>query len=410
MFTIGAIIYWFSFPRSSQNTQGVIKIGLLHSLTGVMAISENKLIDAATLAIDEINESGGVLGKKLVPVVADARSDWPTFATEAERLIKEEQVLVIFGGYTSASRKAIKTFVEKFNGLLFYPTQYEGLEISPNIIYMGSTANQQVFPGVTWSLQNFGKRVFLVGTDFVYPLAINQVIKTLVAARSGVVVGEEYISFGQQNVDTIISKIIKSKPDVIFNNVVGDDNNQFFKALRKAGISSEKIPTMSFTITEAELSELNIDHMVGDYAAQNYFQSLDTPANNAFVERFKKKFGAERIISSSMQNAYAAIYFWKNAVLRAQTTDIDPVREQLRDAVLSTPEGIISIDGKSLDTWKPLLIGKIFPNRQFGIVWNSVSTIAPLSYPPLMTREHWDTLLERYYTEWGNKWWKDEKN
>ena len=408
MLCAGLLLLWLFYKQGQKDTDDVIKIGVLHSLTGAMAVSEKMLIDSATLAVEEINESGGLLGKKLELVVSDARSDWPTFAKEAEKLIQEDQVLVIFGGYTSVSRKMIKTFVEKFNTLLFYPTQYEGLEASPNIIYMGSTANQQIIPAVTWCLQNLGKRFFLVGSNYIYPHATNSIIKTLLAAREGTVVGEEYISFGQKNVDKVIHKILEAKPDVIINNIVGEDNSLFFKALRKAGISSEKIPTMNLTVTETELAALNIDEMTGDYGAQNYFQSLDTPANNKFVEKFKKKFGADRAISSSMQNAYAAIYFWKNAVTKAQTLDTDAVREQLRNAVLSTPEGIISIDGPTLDTWKPLLIGKIFPNKQFGIVWNSVSTIAPLSYPPLMTKEHWDNLLERYYNEWGEKWWKDE--
>ena len=404
----GIFLLWFYLSKNQKNNNNIIKIGVLHSLTGIMAVSEKMLVDAVILAIDEINESGGVLGKKIVPVVSDAKSDWPTFAREAERLIKEEQVLVIFGGYTSASRKMIKTFVEKFNSLLFYPTQYEGLEKSDNIVYMGSTANQQIIPAVMWSLQTLGKRFFLVGSNYIYPHASNHIIKTVLAARDGIVVGDEYISFNEKNIDHVIEKIVAAKPDVIINNIVGTENIRFFKALRKAGISSEKVPTMNLTVTETELTELNIDEMIGDYAAQNYFQSLDTSVNNKFVERFKKKFGADKIISSSMENAYSAVYFWKNAVIKAQTTDTDAVREQLRDAVLSTPEGIISIDAQTLDTWKPLLIGKIFPNKQFGIVWNSVSIIAPLNYPPLMTKEYWDNLLDRYYVEWGNKWWKDE--
>jgi urea transport system substrate-binding protein len=402
----GIILWWFLHSQSHKKTDGIIKVGVLHSLTGLMAVTEGPMIDAVNLAIDEINENGGVLGKKLVPIIVDAQSDWPTYAREAERLITEEKVLVIFGGYTSASRKMVKTVVEKFNNLLFYPTQYEGLETSKNIIYMGSTANQQAIPAVTWSLQNLGRRVFLVGSDYIYQHAINSIIKMLLTARNGTLVGEEYISFTQQSVDPIIEKIIKAKPDVIINNIVGEENSRFFKTLRKAGISAEKIPTVSLTISETEIASLNINEMIGDYGVQNYFQSLDTPANNSFVEKFKKKFGAHRTISSSMQNAYAGIYFWKNAVEKAQTTDTDAVREQLRGAVLSAPEGIISIDGKTLDTWKPVLIGKIFPNKQFGIVWNSVSTIAPLKYPPLMTKEHWDSLLEYYYTKWGNQWWR----
>ncbi len=402
----GIFLLWFFKHKGHVGTEGTIKIGILHSLTGVMAVTEKPVVDAALFAIDENNKSGGVLGKKIVPVVADGKSDWPTFALEAERLISKEQVTVIFGGITSASRKMIKAVVEKYNSLLFYPAQHEGIETSPNIVYLGSSANQQAIPAVSWCLQNLGNRLFLVGSDYIYPRVINSIIGVTAAARDATVVGEEYISLNEENIDYVIKKIIETQPDVIINSVVGKDNIRLFKALRKAGISAEKMPTMSLTVTETELAKFAFDEMIGDYGTQNYFQSLNTPVNNNFVAKFKEKYGAQKVISSHMANAYLALYFWKNAVTKAQSTDSSAVREQLRGAALSTPEGIISIDRTSLYTWKPVLIGKIFPSKQFGIVWNSLSTIAPLPYPPLQTKEHWDNLLERLYAQWGNKWWK----
>lgn len=401
------LLLLFFLPTKSKDVDDIIKVGILHSLTGPMAGSEKPIVDAAQLAIDEINESGGVLGKKIVAVVADGKSDWPTFAQEAERLITEDQVKAIFGCWTSASRKMVKPVVEKYNNLLFYPVQHESLETSQNIVYLGSSANQQAIPAVSWCLQNLGQRLFLVGTDYIYQHAINSIIKDLVAARYGSVVGEEYISLAQADIDNVINKIKETKPEVIISTINGKENDRFFEALTKAGFSSERMPTMSLSVTETELAEFNIDAMIGDYATQNYFESLNTPANKAFVNKFKEKYGADRVISSPMQNAYSALYFWKNAVFRAETTDTDAVRVKLRDSAFSAPEGIVSIDAKTLHAWKPVLVGKIFHNKQFGIVFNSVSTLEPLTYPPFRTKKEWDEMLEYWYKKWGNRWAKD---
>ena len=402
----GIFLLWIFLLKGHKETEGTIKIGILHSLTGAMAVSEKPVVDATLFAINEINENGGVLGKKVVPIIADGKSDWPTFAREAEKLVTEEHVMAIFGCWTSASRKMVKPVVEKYNNLLFYPVQFEGLETSSNIIYLGASANQQAIPAVTWSLQNFGKRLFLVGSDYIYPRAVNSIIKDVVAARNGTIVGEEYIPLQRANVDEVIKKIIKTNPDAIINTINGEENSGFFKALRKAGISSEKIPTMSLSVGETELSAFNIEEMIGDYGAQSYFETLNTAVNNNFVEKYKKKYGADKVISNSMENAYSGIYFWKNAVTKAQTAAPQAVREQLRGEALSAPEGIISIDRKTLYTWKAVLIGKIFPSKKFGLVWNSITSVEPLPYPPLQTKEHWQNLMNHFYTQYGNKWWK----
>lgn len=402
---IGIAMAWWKLHKTSE---GVIKVGILHSLTGFMAPSEKEIADITLLAIEEINESGGLLGKKIAPVMADGKSNWSTFEKEAERLIKEEGVVAIFGGWTSASRKHIKTVVEKYNSLLFYPVQFEGLEESPNIVYLGATANQLAIPGVTWVLENLGKKLYLVGSEHIYQRALYSILKDLIVARNGVVVGEEYLPVNDPNLDRVVQKIIKAKPDAIINMILGEDNRSFFRALRKEGISSEKIPTMSFVVSETELNAYNIDDMIGHYGTQNYFQSLDTRANKDFVQKIFKKMGPNQPISNSMENAYNGVNFWANAVQAAGSTDTDAVRSKLSDRALSTAEGIISIDKKTQHTWKPVLIGKIFPNKHFGIVWNSISTIEPLPYPPFRTKEEWEALLQHWYTTYGNQWWKPE--
>lgn len=399
-----ALLAGFFLVFKIKKTTEVIKVGVLHSQTGPMAITEKPLIEAAIWAIEDINAMGGLLGKKVVPVIADGKSDWPTFANEAKRLITEEKVVAIFGCYTSASRKLVKEVVEKYNSLLFYSVQFEGLEVSPNIVYLGATANQQTIPAVLWTLQNLGKKLFLIGLDAFYPRVTNAIIKDLLAAKEGEVVGEAYAGYEQKNFDGIVQKIIRAQPQVIFNTLTGEANAHFSKALRGAGISTEKIPTMSISVTETELQDLNINDMIGDYSVQNYFESLDTPASKQFIMLIKQLAGKEQPISNVIENVFVGFRFWKNAVQRAGTTETNAVRAQLSERALSTAEGIISIDKKTQYTWKPVIIGKIFANKQFGIIWNSVSTIEPLPFPPLRTQEQWEQLLKDLYAQQGNKW------
>lgn len=393
--------WYFNYHKKSQ---GIIKVGILHSLTGAMAISEKSIVNAALMAIDEINESGGVLGKKLVPIVADGASDWPTFASQAERLITQEQVAVIFGCWTSASRKMVKPVVEKHNSLLFYPAHHEGLEQSPNIVYTGATANQQAIPAVTWCLQNFGNRIFLVGSNSIFSKAINEIISDLVYARNGVITGEEYIDSANPNaIELVIQKIIATQSHAIINTTNVETNQLFFSALRRNGISSEKIPTMSLSITEVELAQFDIDNMIGDYVAQSYFQSLNTQKNKQFVKKFKKKYN-DVIISDTMINTYIGVYFWKNAVIRAQSTNTDLVRKNISEESINAPSGVVSIDKETQHVWKIVLIGKVFTNKQFGIIWSSINTIEPIPYLLFKTKEEWEALLDSWYQQWGGTW------
>src|SRR5260370_1185565 len=261
-----------------------IKVGVLHSRTGTMAISEKPVIDATLFAIEELNAKGGIRGRKVEAVVEDGASDWPTFAAKAEKLITQDKVCTLFGCWTSASRKTVKPVFEKQDHLLFYPVQYEGLEESPNIVYTGAAPNQQIIPAVKWCCSSLKKkRLFLVGSDYVFPRAANAIIRDQAADLGAEVVGEEYLLLASADTGDIIKKIQASKPEVILNTINGDSNVAFFRALRAAGITSDKVPTISFSIAEDELTSLNPKDVEGDYAAWNYFHSIAGPKKQACI-------------------------------------------------------------------------------------------------------------------------------
>lgn len=381
-----------------------IKVGVLHSLTGTMSISEKSVCEATLLAIEELNAAGGVLGRRIEPIVADGRSDWPTFSREAERLITQEHVAVVFGCWTSASRKTVKPVFEKYDALLFYPVQYEGLEQSPNIIYTGAAPNQQIIPAVKWSFDHLGKRFFLVGSDYVFPRTANAIIKAQVLALGGEIVGEEYLRMGSQDVASIVGKIAASRPAVILNTINGDSNVAFFDALRRAGITPAQIPTLSFSLAEDELHHMKKGEMTGDYAAWNYFQSVESPENRHFVEALRAHYGRERVTDDPMEAAYFGVKMWARAVTAAGTTNVKEVLQQLRGQSLAAPEGIVTIDPATQHTWKVVRVGRILPDGQFEIVWSSQNPIRPIPYPAFRTRDEWDSFLKDLQTGWGGAW------
>ncbi len=402
--TLLASAFWFVRWRTAAAPE-FIKVGILYSLTGTMSVQELPTVDAIMLAIEEINAKGGILGKQISPVVFDGKSDWPTFAEGAEKLITQEKVDVIFGCWTSASRKTAKPVIEQHDHLLIYSVQYEGLEQSPNIFYLGATVNQQIIPGIVWSFENLGKSFFLIGSDYIYPRASYEIGKYVIRALGGTVVGEEYIPLGSRNVEEIVKKIVATKPAVILNNLVGESNIPFFEQLRAAGITSEKIPTMSFNFAEIDLQNLNINTMIGDYTAFNYFQSVDTKENTKFIEKFRKKFGEKRLVSDYMEVAYAGVYLWAQAAEEAGASNPKAVREYLKVESVSAPEGVISIKGENQHAWRICRIGKIQSNGEYGIVWASLKAIEPVPYPTeYQTKEAWDTFVNQLYEKWGNAW------
>lgn len=388
----------------SRPDEAPIRVGILHSMTGTLAISARPVVDATLLAIEEINAQGGLLGRKLEPVIADGASDSDAFAAEAERLIAQEKVSVVFGCWTSSSRKAVGPVFEKHNHLLFYPVQYEGLEQSPNIIYNGATPNQQVMPAVSYALTHFGPRVFLVGSDYVFPRTANEIIHDQVSALGGEVVGELYLPLGGKNVASMIDAIVAAKPDVILNTINGDSNVAFFRALREAGITPDRLPVVSFSISETELPELGAEAMAGNYAAWNYFQSVDTPENRAFLEKFRARFGADRVVSDPLEAAYFGVMLWAQAVRAAGSAEPAAVLAKIRGQGMHAPGGLAYIDGPTQHTWKYARIGRIRPDGQFDIVWSSDKPVRPMPFPIFRTRADWERWQKDLSASWGGKW------
>ena len=381
-----------------------IKVGVLHSLSGTMAISETSVVDATLLAIDEINERGGLLGRKVVPIVVDGQSDWPTFAAEAERLIVEEEVSAIFGGWTSASRKTMKPVFEEYNHLLFYPVQYEGLEQSPNIVYTGAAPNQQVLPAIDWAFENLGTKFFLVGSDYVFPRSANAIMKERINELGGEILGEEYRILGDRNFVEIVDKIAKTKPDVILNTINGDSNLGFFNELRKKGIDPETIPTISFSIAEDEIRHLGAGTMSGDYAAWNYFQSIDLPENKVFVQNFKNKYGPHRVTDDPMEAGYIGVYLFAKAVEKGGSDDVNAVREAVKGITFAAPEGIVGVDPITQHLSKVVRIGQILEDGQFKIVYSTEEPIHPIPYPKYKSVQEWNEFLDELYNGWGQSW------
>ncbi|KPC97371.1 Aliphatic amidase expression-regulating protein [Geobacillus sp. BCO2] len=366
---------------SSAGKEGdAVKVGILHSLSGTMAISEVSLRDAELMAIEEINASGGLLGKKIEPIVEDGASDWPTFAEKAKKLLQKDQVAAIFGGWTSASRKAMLPVVEQNNGLLWYPVQYEGMESSPNIFYTGATTNQQIVPAVSWLLKNRGKTFFLLGSDYVFPRTANKIIKAQLKAEGGQVVGEEYTPLGHTDYSTIISKIKQVKPAVVFNTLNGDSNVAFFKQLKDAGITPKDVTVMSVSIAEEEIRGIGPDVLAGHLAVWNYFQTTDTPENKAFVQKYKEKYGQDRVTDDPIEAAYTAVHLWAEAVKKAGSFDVDQVKKAAAGLEYKAPEGTVKIDGETQHLWKTVRIGEIQADGQFKELWNSGQPVKPDPY------------------------------
>lgn len=383
------------------NTKPPIKIGVLHSLTGTMSVSEKAVADATLMAIDEINDKGGVLGRRIEPVVANGASDWPTFAREAERLIVDEKVKTVFGCWTSASRKTVKPIFEKHDHLLFYPVQYEGFESSPNIVYTGSTPNQQLTPAVQWSVDTLGKRFYIIGSDYIFPHMASQVFKEQIKALGGEVVGEKYLLLGNKDVDPAIDDMMDKKPDVILNTISGDSNWAFFKMLQ---LRNNKIPVMSFNIGEAEIKSIGADMLAGHYASWTYFQSIDSDANLDFIQRFKVRYGQDRAVNDPMEAAYTSVYLWAQAVTKAGSDDVAAIRQALKQQSFSAPQGAVMVDPHNNHTWKTVRIGQVQNDGQFSIVWTSSDPIRPIPYLASRSPEEWDRVVQGYYKQWDNNW------
>lgn len=364
-----------------------ITVGILHSLSGTMSISEVAVKDGELMAIEEINAKGGLLGRKIVPIIEDGASDWPTFAEKAKKLILKDKVAVVFGCWTSASRKAVLPVFEKYDHLLIYPVQYEGLEASKNIIYTGATANQQIIPGVEWLLEKGYKKFYLLGSDYVFPRTANLIVKAVLKAKGGILVGEEYTQLGHTEYSTIINKIKTAQPDIVFSSLNGDSNVAFFKQLRSAGISAADIPTMSVSIAEDEIRGIGAENLIGHFAVWNYFMSMDTPKNKEFVKNYKARYGQDRVTDDPIEANYYGVYLWAKAVEKAGTADVAKVRLAIRGLSYEAPEGTVTIDPTNNHTSKIVQVGKVRADGQFDILWSSGKPVKPNPFPPIVSNK-----------------------
>lgn len=369
-------------PASSA-AGGSIKVGILHSLSGTMAISEKSVVDAEQLAIEEINKAGGVLGKQIEAIVEDGASDWPTFNEKAKKLIDQDKVVTVFGCWTSASRKAVLPTFESKKHMLWYPVQYEGQECSNNIFYTGAAPNQQIEPSVDWLLQKYkGQPFFLVGSDYVFPRTANTIIKAQLQAKGAKVVGEDYIPLGGTEVTPIIAKIKQALPNggVIYNSLNGDSNVAFFKQLQGAGLGPDKYPSMSVSIAEEEVKAIGVEYLKGHYAAWNYFQTVDSPESKKFVEAFKAKYGDDRVVNDPMEAAYIMVYLWKQAAEKAGTADdLEKVRTAAYGQTFDAPEGKVTMNTNH-HLSKVVRVGQVRDDGLFDIVYDSKTAVAPVPW------------------------------
>jgi urea transport system substrate-binding protein len=357
-----------------------VKVGLLNSLSGTMAISEVTVRDSILLAVDEINAAGGVLGKKIVPVSEDGASDWPTFAEKAKKLIREDRVAATFGCWTSASRKAVKPVFEDNKALLFYPVQYEGLEQSPYIFYTGATTNQQIVPGLDYLKSQGMKSVYLVGSDYVFPRTANKIIKAYAQANGMQVLGEDYAPLGSVEFGTIVNKVKASGAAAVFNTLNGDSNVAFFKEYKSAGLSAAQMPVISVSIAEEEVKSIGTQYLTGQLTAWNYYQTTPGSANDKFVKAYKAKFGADKPTSDPMEAAYVSVYLWKAMVEKAQSFDVEKVKAAADGITFQAPEGLVTIDGATQHISKTARIGKIGDDGLITEVWNSGGPVKPDPY------------------------------
>lgn len=379
-----------SFAADGVNTTGLavtdteVTVGILHSVTGTMAISETGSVQAEKLAIDQINAMGGVLGRKIKYIQEDGASDWPTFAEKAKKLLVNDKCASVFGCWTSASRKAVLPVFEQYNGMLYYPTFYEGLEQSKNVIYTGQEATQQIIAGLDWVVKEKGAKTFyLLGSDYIWPRTSNKIARKHIENFQKLeVVGEEYFPLGHTQFNSVINKIKLKKPDVIYAIIVGGSNVAFYKQLKAAGFNLEDKQTLlTISVTEDEILGIGGENIVGAYACMKYFQSLDNENNKKFVEAFKTMWGKDIVIGDVTQAAYLGPWLWKATVEKAGSFDIDKVAAaspgiEFKEA----PEGYVRIH-ENHHLWSKTRVGRARKDGQYDVVYETADLVEPNPFP-----------------------------
>ena len=392
-----AMAGWMPHAFAADDT---IKVGILHSLSGTMAISETALKDVALMTIDEINAKGGVNGKKLEAVIVDPASNWPLFAEKARGLLSQDKVAVVFGCWTSVSRKSVLPVFKELNGLLFYPVQYEGEELEKNVFYTGAAPNQQAIPAVEYLMSEDGggaKRWVLLGTDYVYPRTTNKILREFLHSKGvkDTDIDEVYTPFGHSDYQTIVANIKKFSQGgktAVVSTINGDSNVPFYKELGNAGLKATDVPVVAFSVGEEELRGIDTKPLLGQLAAWNYFQSLQNPVNAEFVAKYKAYAKAKNlpnyqtaVTNDPMEATYVGMYMWKQAVEQAKSTDVDKVIAAMGGQKFAAPDGFtIEMDKTNHHLHKPVFIGEIQPDGQFNVVWKTKGPVRAQPWSPFI--------------------------
>jgi urea transport system substrate-binding protein len=373
---------WIKDASLAYAAGGEIRVGVLYSLTGTTAIIETSLNQATIMAIEEINAAGGINGMKVVPVVEDPASDPATFSQKARKLVVGDKCVSVFGSYTSASRKAVLPVFEKYNNLYWYPTLYEGRECSKNVIYTGAVPNQQQKDFVPWLVKNFGKKFYLIGSNYIYPKEENNVCKIILKELGGEVVGEEYVPLGHSEFSAVINKFKETQPNVIFSTVVGDSVVALHRQYKAAGLDPKKMPMASLTTSEEEIAAMGGEFAAGHFTSAPYFMSYDSPENHKFVEAFQKRWGKGKTTNFVSEPAYFQVYLFKQAVEKLGKKELAPsaIREAAWGQEYKAPEGLVKIDPDNAHTYLWPKIGEAQTNGQFKIIEQSKEWVKPLPY------------------------------
>jgi urea transport system substrate-binding protein len=401
---VAAGVFALSLSSAAQ-AEDTIKVGILHSLSGTMAISETALKDTALMTIDDINAHGGVLGKKLEPVVVDPASNWPLFAEKAKQLITQDKVAVVFGCWTSVSRKSVLPVFEQYNSLLFYPVQYEGEELSKNVFYTGAAPNQQAIPAVEYLMSKDGgsaKRFVLLGTDYVYPRTTNKILRAFLHSKgvSDADIMEEYTPFGYSDYQSIIAKIkqfaSEGKKTAVVSTINGDSNVPFYKELGNQGLKATDVPVVAFSVGEEELRGVDTKPLVGHLAAWNYFMSIKNPTNAAFIKQWSAYAKAKNLPGQStkpltndpMEATWVGMHMWAQAVNKAKSTDTDKVIAAMAGQTFKAPDGFtVMMDPKNHHLHKPVFIGEVRADGQFNVVWKTPGPIKATPWSPYIPED-----------------------
>lgn len=373
---------WSKNSGLARAADGEIKVGVLFSLTGTTAIIEESLHKATIMAIDEINDGGGINGMKIVPVVEDPASDPATFAEKCRKLVLSDRCVSVFGSYTSASRKAVLPVVEKQKSLYWYPTLYEGRECSKNVVYTGAVPNQQQDDFIPWLVEKFGKRWYLIGSNYIYPKEENNYCKKLLADLGAEVVAEEYVPLGHSEFSSVINKLKAEKPNVIFSTVVGDSVVALHRQYHAAGLDPETMPMASLTTSENEVAAMGGAAAAGHFTSAPYFMVWDSPENQKFVEAYKAKWGGDKVTHFVSESSYFQVHLFKQAVAKLAASDIDPetIREAVKGEQFHAPQGLVKVEQENLHCWLRPKIGQCQADGQFKILKQTADWLEPDPY------------------------------